>query len=106
MSEGRRKLAAIMFTDIVGYTAITQLDESRALKLLITHNGMLRPVFEKHHGKEIKTIGDAFLIELKVPLTLLFARLKSSKYYTTITANLRGRKIAESGSAWECISGT
>lgn len=52
-----------MFTDIVGYTALTQRDESNAMAILQKHNALLRPVFLKHHGREVKTIGDAFLLE-------------------------------------------
>jgi adenylate cyclase len=66
-----RRLAAIMFTDIVGYTAITQRDEARSMEILKTHNALLRPVFQKHHGREVKTIGDAFLIEFGSALEAL-----------------------------------
>lgn len=52
-----------MFTDMVGYSALAQADEEAALDALERHNGTLRPLFEKHHGREIKTIGDAFLVE-------------------------------------------
>jgi adenylate cyclase len=58
-----RKLAAIMFTDIVGYSALTQKSEARAFALLQTHNDILRPLFQRFHGTEIKSIGDAFLVE-------------------------------------------
>lgn len=58
-----RRLAAIMFTDIVGYSTLTQRDEALALELLEEHRRLLRPLFSRYGGREIETIGDAFLIE-------------------------------------------
>ncbi len=58
-----RKLAAIMFTDMVGYSALAQRDDKVALELLEEHRRLLRELFPQFHGTEIKTIGDAFLVE-------------------------------------------
>lgn len=57
-----RRLQAIMFTDVVGYTALTQADEGRALKALEEHNRVLRASFQRYRGREVKTIGDSFLV--------------------------------------------
>ncbi len=59
----QRKLAAIMFTDMVGYSTLAQRDDKLALELLEEHRQLLREIFPRFNGTEIKTIGDAFLIE-------------------------------------------
>jgi adenylate cyclase len=61
--ESGRRLAAVMFTDTVGFTASTQADEGHTLDLLRQQSELLRPVLALHHGREIKSTGDGFLVE-------------------------------------------
>lgn len=63
-----RKLAAIMFTDMVGYSALSQRKDQLARELLEEHRALLRTLFPGFNGTEIKTIGDAFLIEFNSAL--------------------------------------
>src|SRR5204863_6381643 len=67
-ADEQRKLAAIMFNDMVGYSALSQRDEKLAQELLEEHREVLRKIFPRFNGTEIKTIGDAFLIEFKSAL--------------------------------------
>jgi len=56
-----RKLAAIMFTDIVGYTEQMSNDENKAFALIKKKRDLLLPLVEKYEGKLIKEIGDGTL---------------------------------------------
>jgi class 3 adenylate cyclase len=58
-----RKLAAIMFTDIVGFSRQMGTDEAHMLRLLDTHNKIIKQAVTEHYGAVIKTAGDAFLVD-------------------------------------------
>ena len=58
-----RKLAAIMFTDIVGFTKIMGDDETTALSILENQQSLINPIIEEYKGTIIKKMGDGLLIE-------------------------------------------
>jgi len=63
MDRPARRLAAVMVTDIVGFTRLTQDDEESALALLASHQELLRPLFLAYDGHEIRATGDGFVVE-------------------------------------------
>ncbi len=57
-----------MLTDMVGFAALTQRDEALALRLLDEHRALVRPALAQHRGREVKTLGDGFLVEFESTL--------------------------------------
>ena len=68
MSETSRQLAAIMFTDIVGYTALMGKDSVKALELVRRSKEIQKPLVEKHNGKWLKEMGDGALAKFGTAL--------------------------------------
>ena len=56
-----RQLASIMFTDIVGYTALMGEDEQKAFAILKKNREIQKPLIEQFHGIFIKELGDGIL---------------------------------------------
>lgn len=56
-----RQLAAIMFTDIVGYTALMGEDERKAFELLKKNRELQKPLIQGNNGRWIKELGDGVL---------------------------------------------
>ena len=58
-----RRLAAILFADLVGSTQLAQVDERTALALLREHQSLAHDTLPAHHGRLVKSTGDGFLAE-------------------------------------------
>jgi adenylate cyclase len=59
MAEPTRRLAAIMFSDIAGYT--TMMGEDRAVRALRHSRELVKGQVEKHGGRLLEEIGDGTL---------------------------------------------
>jgi adenylate cyclase len=82
-----RKLAAIMFTDIVGYAEVAQKDEPLAIELLNDQRRIVRAAVKQRGGTEVKTMGDGFLVEFA-------SAIEAAKCAVEIQKSLRQRNSA------------
>jgi TolB-like protein/class 3 adenylate cyclase len=64
-TSSKRELAAIMFSDIAGYTAIMGCDEQRAMRALAEHRELLRTLLPKFNGRMLGEIGDGTLTSFR-----------------------------------------
>jgi adenylate cyclase len=65
MSE-TRKLAAILVSDVVGYSRLAGADEERTLaRLRALRSDLIDPTIALHHGRVIKRTGDGILVEFR-----------------------------------------
>ena len=65
MSE-TRKLAAILVSDIVGYSQLAGADKDRILARLRTlRSDLIDPIISVHHGRIVKRTGDGSIIEFR-----------------------------------------
>ena len=63
-----RQLAAIMFTDIVGYTTLMGKDSAKALELVRISKEIQKPLVEKNNGKWLKEMGDGAMAQFNSAL--------------------------------------
>ncbi len=83
-----RKLRAIMFSDIVGYSKMMQSNETEALKILQKHKDVVTEISAKYGGKIIKHIGDEILIESESAVTLVQCAKELQKYFADRNATV------------------
>ncbi len=82
-----RELAAIMLTDMFGYSKAMERDEARAYAKLVEHNRIMRGAIAAHRGREIKTIGDAFLVVFKSAMDAVDCALTAQRAFADWNLN-------------------
>ena len=71
-----RQLAAIMFTDIVGYTALMGKDEQKAFEFLNKNRQIQKPIIEEFNGRWIKELGDGVMASFNTVSDAVNAAIK------------------------------
>ena len=79
MSAGERRLAAIMFADVVGYSLISARNERKALEQVAELRSLLQGVFSRFDGRVVKTLGDGFLVEFASAVKAVDCAIEAQK---------------------------
>ena len=74
--QPRRHLAAVMFTDVVGYTALMQHDEEAALAARSAHRTAVASAAAVHDGNVVQHYGDGSLTLYPSPLEAVLAAIE------------------------------
>ena len=77
-----RKLTAIMFTDIKGFSQKMAKNETIAFELLKTHDALLRVLAAKFDGRVIKSIGDSFMIDFASAVNAVRCAIEAQKRFS------------------------
>ena len=93
-----RQLAAIMFTDIVGYTALMGNNEQKAFNILSKNRSIQKPIIEEYNGQWIKEMGDGTIATFPNASDAIMAALKIQEK-TRRSNDMQGNY--EKSIAWE-----
>ena len=80
-STTERKLAAIMFTDIVGFSRMMGNDENLTLSLLEKHDNICNNYFTKYKGELIKKLGDGNFVKFDSSLEAVECAIALQDYF-------------------------
>ena len=82
-----RRLSAIMFTDIVAYSALMNQNESAVITLLDNKEKIILPIVTEFNGGKIKGVGDGYLIEFSSVVDSVRCGIKVQKTISEFNSN-------------------
>jgi adenylate cyclase len=93
MTGEHRQLAAVMLTDMVGYSSLTQRDEKLALDYVREQEEIVRQIVDTFGGRIVKTLGDGLLIEFASALEAVRCALQIQETTRTRNSDSGGEPI-------------
>jgi class 3 adenylate cyclase len=81
LSRGQRSLAAIVFTDVVSFSARMQADEEATLELLKRDFDAMREISMQHQGAVLKTTGDGLLLHFSSAVQAVACALAMQRFF-------------------------
>ena len=91
-----RRLAAIMATDVVGYSRLIRADEEGTLAALkALRADLIDPKIAEHHGRIVKLMGDGMLVEFASVVDAVHAAVETQQAVTDYNADVPADKRIE-----------
>ena len=91
-----RRLAAIMATDVVGYSRLIRADEEGTLAALqALRAGLIDPKIAEHHGRIVKLMGDGMLVEFASVVDAVHAAVETQQAVSEHNADVPADKRIE-----------
>jgi class 3 adenylate cyclase/pimeloyl-ACP methyl ester carboxylesterase len=91
-----RRLAAIMVTDVVGYSRLIRVDEEGTIAALKSLRAdLIDPTIAEHHGRIVKLMGDGMLAEFPSVVDALRAAVETQAAVSEYNADLLDDKRIE-----------
>ncbi len=91
-----RRLAAIMATDVVGYSRLIRVDEEGTLEALkALRADLIDPKIAEHHGRIVKLMGDGMLVEFASVVDAVHAAVETQQAMTDHNADVPADKVIE-----------
>ena len=92
----KRRLAAILAADVVGYSRMIGADEAGTLDLLrALLNDVVKPALNRHHGRVVKLMGDGLLAEFASVVDAVAAGVEIQEATPKLSAHLaEDRRLA------------
>ena len=103
-----RRHAAIMFTDIVGYTSLMGSDEDRAFQLLRQNKELHRRLLKRYGGKLVKEMGDGMLISFDLASSAVYCaqalQIEAKREEIPLKIGVHeGEMVIEGAISWEIV---
>lgn len=92
---GQRSLAAIVFTDVVGFSARMHRDEEQTFALLQRDFGDMRRMCETHQGSVLKTTGDGLLCYFASAVKAVACALEMQRHFASLARMLPPEKMLQ-----------
>lgn len=93
LGPGQRALAAIMFTDVVGFSARMQVNEESVLALLERDFTAMKKLCQQHSGAVLKNTGDGLLLYFPSAVQAVACALRVQKYFAQKAKSLPPEEI-------------